>query len=361
MTIPHSVETATSPPPTSAARPAVPERTPSRRSLLGAALGGPVIMFGAGACGSDDSANADSGALVYPTGTITLTVPADPGGGLDLTARTLQTVIEQNGLTDQGVVVRNAPGAGGTVGLKRFLGERNPNALLVMSKSVIGSIATNKAKIGFDDTAAIARLTSEYQVMVVPTDSPYKTLKDFVAAWKADPGNVTIAGSPPGGVDSLVVGELASRVGVTRSEIAYTGYQGAGALTPPLLSGEVAVAVEGVAELSGLISSGKVRPLAVSSDTQVGVIDAPTFSEQGFDVVVGNWRGVVAPKSISKAERAAIIGFFGLVRGAEGWRKALVTNGWQDQYLAGDEFTKYIAGEQQRSTKVLTELGLITL
>ncbi|MGL5861501.1 MAG: Bug family tripartite tricarboxylate transporter substrate binding protein [Phycicoccus sp.] len=356
MTILHSAQVAASPP--GAARRTIPPGTPSRRSLLGAALGGPAVLFGAGACGSDDSADGDSGAPGYPTGTLTLTAPADPGGGLDLTARTLQTVIEQNGFTDRGVVVRNVPGAGGTVGLTQFAGERNSNTLLVISLSIVGSITTRNPDTTFDATTAIARLTSEYEVMVVPKNSPYKTLDDFVDDWKDRPKEVAIAGSTPGGVDSLMVGELADRVGVRPSDINYTGYQGAGALSPPLLSGKVAVAVEGVAELSGLIGSGTVRPLAVSSEDRLGVVDAPTFREQGFDVVVANWRGVVAPKSISNAERSAIIDFFELVRGAEGWRKALVINGWEDQYMAGDEFTRYIASEQDRTTRILTDLGL---
>ncbi|MGL5863484.1 MAG: tripartite tricarboxylate transporter substrate binding protein, partial [Phycicoccus sp.] len=106
--------------------------------------------------------------------------------------------------------------------------------------------------------------------------------------------------------------------------------------------------------------SGVVRPLAVSSKERVGVVDAPTFTEQGLDVVIANWRGLVAPRSISNAERSKVIEFIELVRGAEGWQKALVVNGWQDQYLAGDEFTQYIASEQGRTIKVLTDLGLLT-
>jgi putative tricarboxylic transport membrane protein len=331
----------------------------TRHPLRAAARAGLVVaLLAPAACGSGSEKTAGGGDQ-YPTKGIEIMAPADPGGGWDLTARTLQKVVEQSRLSDNGVQVKNVPGAGGTVGLSQFATAKDEHSLMVMGLVMLGTITTTGSATKMDSVTPIARLTGEYEVLVVPAKSPYQTLDDFVRAVKADPKKVAIAGGPAGDVDQILAGLLAREIGVQPSALNYTGFEGGGAITPPLLSGEVAAGISGVSEFADQIRAGKLRALAVSSEKRLAVIDAPTFTEQGIDLTLANWRGIVAPKAISATEKQDVIDFIASVHGSEGWRKALIVNGWDDRYLAGEEFTTFIGSEQKRIDGVLTDLGLV--
>lgn len=325
----------------------------TRRAVL-SALGAPAVL---GACGT--SSTKDAGAGDYPARGLQILAPADPGSGWDQTARTLATVVEQSRLTDNGVQVKNVPGAGGTVGLGQFAGQRDPDALMVMGLVMLGAISTNKSPATMASVTPIARLASEYEVLVVPAASPFKSLDDFVTAFKKDPAAVSVVGGSAGGVDQVLAALVARQVGVDPARVNYTPYAGGGATIPVLLSGEADAGINGVAQYAEQIQAGKLRPLAVSAPKRVPVLDAPTFIEQGVEVTIENWRGIVAPKTVSAAQKRAITDFITQVYGTEGWRKALVTNGWNDRYLAGPEFDTYIASEQKRIDGVLADLGLV--
>ena len=126
---------------------------------------------------------------------LTIVAPAAPGGGWDQTARVLQQVLAQvePGSTVQ---VENVPGAAGTIGLARFVtAERgNPQALLVTGLVMVSAIAINHSPVRIADTTPIARLTGEYEAIVVPAASPWRTLADLIAAFKAAPDRVTWGG-----------------------------------------------------------------------------------------------------------------------------------------------------------------------
>ena len=128
--------------------------------------------------------------------------PAAPGGGYDRTARALQTVLAETGLA-RNVTVNNVVGAGGGVGIAQFVtGQKGDGrALMIGGFGMVASFLTNKAAVTLKDVTPIARLTGEYSLVVVPAASKLKTLADLLAAMKADPGAVSIAGGSAGGND----------------------------------------------------------------------------------------------------------------------------------------------------------------
>ncbi|MFL5127074.1 MAG: tripartite tricarboxylate transporter substrate-binding protein, partial [Microvirga sp.] len=128
--------------------------------------------------------------------------PAAPGGGWDQTARSMQQALVQSGAA-KSVQVTNIPGAGGTIGIAQFVNSAkgDGNQLMVNGFVMVGAILTNKAPVTLDQVTPIARLTSEYLVIVVPANSPLKTAKDLADRLKAEPGKVTWAGGSAGGVD----------------------------------------------------------------------------------------------------------------------------------------------------------------
>lgn len=286
-------------------------------------------------------------------------VPNAPGGGYDITARTAAKAMEDAELI-RNTEVFNLPGAGGTVGLGRTVSERG-NGKLVMSMGlgVVGSVYTNKAPSSLLDTTPIAKLIEEPDIVVVGADSPYRTLDELVAAWRANPGEVTIGGgSSPGGPDHLAPMLIAKAVGLDPRRVNYIPYDGGGELLASVLGGKVAFGVSGVGEYRDQIEAGQIRVLAVTSGSRLPGVDAPTLRESGVDVEFNNWRGVVAPPGISDADRARLVDLFTDLHGTPQWREALARNGWTDAFAPGDEFGAFLREENDRVATVLKDLGL---
>ncbi len=286
--------------------------------------------------------------------------PASPGGGWDGTSRAMQAALMDAGIVDQ-VEVFNVPGAGGTIGLAQLASSEagNGDILMMMGLVMVGSILTNDAPVGLDQSTPIARLTAEYEVIVVPASSPYQTLADLIEAFQADPGAVAFAGGSAGGIDHILVGLLAEETGVDPASINYIPYSGGGEALAAILGSQVAAGVSGYSEWAGQIEAGELRVLAISSPERVDGIDAPTLMEQGVDLDVANWRGVVAAPGISAEDRDALVATIDAMVASDEWKAALEQNNWLDAYMGGDEFATYLASEAERVTDVLVSIGLV--
>ncbi|RKT88404.1 putative tricarboxylic transport membrane protein [Saccharopolyspora antimicrobica] len=319
-------------------------------AVLGAALLVFLVPPLAGS-GRDDAAGTQIRGL-------RVMVPNTPGGGYDITARTAVKAIEDselNGPTE----VFNLPGAGGTVGLGRLVNESGNGALVMsMGLGVVGSVYTNHSPVSLQNTTAIAKLTEEADVIVVAKGSPYRTIHDLIAAWKANPGAVPVGGgSSPGGPDHLAPMLTARAIGLPAKDVNYVPFDGGGELMASVLGSKVAFGVSGIGETRDQIAAGELRALAVTSPERVPGIDAPTLQESGVDVSFTNWRGIVAPPGISEAEREKLIGLFTRLHDTEQWREAMRLNGWTDAFQTGDEFGAFLKSENDRVASVLKELG----
>ncbi|HEX2221262.1 MAG TPA: tripartite tricarboxylate transporter substrate-binding protein [Candidatus Limnocylindria bacterium] len=319
----------------------------------GAATGGPATTEGAAPGGE-----AEGGAAEYPSEDVAIMAPADPGGGWDSTARAMQPVVEEVG--GVGAEVYNVGGAGGTIGLAQFVEEHagDPHQLMVMGLVMVGAIQTNDSPVTLEQVTPIASLTSEQEAIVVPADSEYETLEQLVEAWSADPTSISWGGGSAGGTDHILVGLLAEAAGVDPGGINYVAHAGGGEALNAILSGAVTAGVSGVSEFADQVEAGELRWLAVSGEEPPEGIDAPTITEAGFDVVLENWRGVVAPPDIPDADRDAIVQFITEMRDSEAWQAALEENGWADFFHSGDEFDTFLSEEQTRVEEVLAEIGL---
>ncbi|HEY8530951.1 MAG TPA: tripartite tricarboxylate transporter substrate binding protein [Limnochorda sp.] len=286
--------------------------------------------------------------------------PASPGGGWDQTARFAQIVLRE-GIVPGAVDVFNVPGAGGTIGLARLASTERGKGDLVMITGLVmaGAILTNQSAVTLEQTTPIARLTAEYEVIAVPASSPFQTLDDLLEAFKANPRAISWAGGSAGGVDHILVGLLAKEVGVDPSDINYIPFSGGGEALAAMLGGHVSAGVTGYGEWAGQIQAGTLRALAISSRERLEGIDVPTLVEQGVNIELANWRGVVAPPGISADAKAALIAAFDRLHASEGWQRVLEENNWNDFYLSGDAFAEYLAAENERVKAVLKEIGLI--
>lgn len=312
------------------------------------------------------SAATDGGGGEAEAATVTdvsIVVPADPGGGWDQTGRALSQVLTQDDLVSSAPVT-NVGGAGGTVGLAQLANEKDPNTLMVMGLVMVGAVETNASAVRIEDTTPIARLTDEPLVVVVPAESEYDTLEDLVEDIADNGQSVTITGGSAGGADHILAGLMLEEAGLDGAEIAeklnYTPNSGGGEAVPLLIGGKVAAGISGVGEFAQHIESGALRALAVSSEEQVPQLpDVPTITEEGYDVVLTNWRGVIAPGGISDGEKDELVRVITELHESEAWTEQLETKGWADAFLVGAEFDEFLTGNIEEVTATLKNIGLV--
>jgi putative tricarboxylic transport membrane protein len=286
--------------------------------------------------------------------------PAAPGGGWDQTARSMQQALMESGAA-KSVQVTNIPGAGGTIGIAQFVNgaKGDGNQLMVNGFVMVGAILLNKAPVTLDQVTPIARLTQETQVIVVPANSPHKTAKDLAEAVKKDIAKVTFAGGSAGGVDHIMAALFAAAAGADASKINYVPFSGGGESLAAIMGGKVTAGISGYGEYEGQIKAGKLRAIGVTSPERMAGVDVPTFKEQGIDLVLTNWRSVVAPPGITEAQKKALVDTIEKMVKSESWKTVLKQKGWDDAYLAADDFAAFLKEEQTRVAAVLKSVGLV--
>ena len=291
-------------------------------------------------------------------------IPNSPGGGYDQTGRAAVGVMEENDITGGSFTVDNVIGAGGAAAMTQLVGEAgDEHTMMTVGLGVVGSTYSFGSTYDLLDATPLAQLMSEPEGILVPADSPFETVEDFVEAWKADPGSLAIGGgSSPGGPDHLFPMQLAAEVGIDPNDVNYVSYDGGGPLTSALLGAKIDAGFSGPAEFIGQVEEGDLRMLAVSGEErspQDALADVPTLTESGIDLVFLNWRGVLAPPDISEERRAQLIGYLKKMHGTEAWKEQLSENGWTDDFKTGDDFTTFIKEQDERVSGTLNELGLI--
>ena len=286
--------------------------------------------------------------------------PAAPGGGWDQTARTMQTLMQQEGISGN-VQVTNVPGAGGTIGLAQFVNQAkgDPEDLIVGGYVMVGAILTNNSPVDLSMVTPIARLTGEQEAIVVPASSDIQTMEDLVARLKADPGAVSWGGGSAGGADHILAGLVAKAVGVDPTKVNYIAFSGGGEALAAILGGQVTVGVSGLGEFESQIEAGQLRLLAVSGEEAPEGVDAPTLKQAGVEVALENWRMVAAAPGLTDEQKAAVSADIEKLATSDAWRQELATRGWDDRYLAGPDFEKQLAADIEATQAILTEIGLV--
>ena len=316
-----------------------------RRFILAVTSVAALAMMGAGSASAED---------------YKLLAPAAPGGGWDQTARTMQSVLQDEKISSS-VQVINVPGAGGTIGLAQFVNQNKGDAsqLIVGGYVMVGAILTNKSPVTLDQVTPIARLTGEYEAIVVPAASDIQNLGDLVAKLKADPGSVSWGGGSAGGTDHITAGLFAKAAGVDPTKVNYIAFSGGGEALAAILGNQVTVGISGYGEFDSQIKAGTLRIIGISSDERVEGIDEPTFKEGGVDVSIQNWRMVAAAPGITAEQEAAINADVEKLVKSESWQKALKDKGWADTYLAGPAFKEQLAKDVAATETILKEIGLV--
>ncbi len=305
------------------------------------------------------------------TGTLPLTaraatnlkmmIPANPGGGWDTTGRALGKALQDAGVASA-VTFDNKGGAAGALGLAQFLNSAkgDPNALMVMGAVMIGGLITSKSPLSLSQATPLARLTSEYNVFVLPESSPLKTMKDVVEQLKKDPGSVKWGGGSRGSTEHIAAAMIAQEAGVDPAKINYVAFRGGGEATAAILGGNVTVGGSGYSEFQQYIDAGKMRAIGVTSSERLKGINVPTLKESGINVEIGNWRGVYGAPGINADQRKALVESIGKATTHKTWLDALEKNGWTPALLTGDAFAQFVERDTAALRATMTRAGMVT-
>lgn len=307
------------------------------------------------------AAGALPAAWAQPGTNMKMLIPANPGGGWDTTGRALGKAL-LDAKQAATVTYENKGGAAGALGLAPFLvsAKGDPAQMLVMGAVMLGGLITSKSPLNLMQATPLARLTSEYNVFVLPANSPHKTMADVIAQLKKDPGSVKWGGGSRGSTEHIAAAMIAREVGVDPSKINYVAFRGGGEAISAILGGNVTVGGSGLSEFAEYIATGKMRPVSVTSEQRLASApDIPTLKELGVNVEIGNWRGVFGAPGITPAQRKALIDAIVATTKSASWKESLQKNDWTPALLTGDAFGEFVDSEFASLRAIMAKSGMI--
>jgi putative tricarboxylic transport membrane protein len=293
-----------------------------------------------------------------PLKTIDWTIPGNPGG-YSLTADAVSKALKTEGLMTDAHTMAYKAGAGGTTGLGAFLEIKGkPNAALITGIAMVGGIATTKSKLNLMDSYPVAKIMREYNAVVVPASSKYKTINDLLADINTNGKNVAIVGGNSGGVDHQIMGLLIKEKNIPITKLNYVVLSGGTSVAAQLLAGGVAAGISGSTEFKPFVEAGKLRVLGVSSKKRLKGFRGKTFIEQGVNLFYGNWRGIMVPADLTAAEKLNWLKVMDALHGTPTWKSTLASNDWDDEFAAGDAYTAFLNKEIPIVNAVIKDIGL---
>lgn len=327
---------------------------PSKKSPLFKILGAIIAVGAIGTATVGSFASAHQGDSLRTS--MTIVAPAGAGGGWDTVAREMQQAQRANGIVNNTQVV-NMPGAGGTIALGNLANlEGDPSTLMVGGTGQLAATIQYDTDTTYADITPLAITVEEYNMVVVPADSPYQSLEELMTAWAADPASVPWSGG--GSFDRLVATELATVAGVDPKEMVFVSSDGGGEVTAALLNGTVQAAASGFSDSIDQVESGRLRALGLVSKERFEGVDIPTTVEQGYDVTLSNWRLLAAPGGLTAEEEAELTDIVLETVETEEWSTAVGRYNWAERVITGDELDVFLEEEKERISSLYESLGV---
>jgi putative tricarboxylic transport membrane protein len=287
-------------------------------------------------------------------------IPGGVGGGWDATGRALGRAILQAKLAD-GIRYENKGGSAGLLGLNNFINSSrgDSTALMVMGSVMVSGILSSKSTVTLGSVTPIARLASEYNVFVVPENSPLKNMQDLVKLFQKDPASVTWGGGSKATTEHIAACLLATIVQVDPKKVNYVSLGPGAEVTAAVLSGKVTVAGGGYSEFSENIKLGRLRALGVTSPKRLPGINIPTLKEQGYRVVLDNWRGVYGAPDTSAEQQDELIKIVTAATRTKSWTETIEKNSWSPSLVTGKDFAGFVEYEFPSIQLIMYLSGMI--
>jgi putative tricarboxylic transport membrane protein len=318
------------------------------KSALAALLAASLVLAG---CQDSKPAASEE---AYPSGPVTMTAGANPGSGFDITIRAVVDALQKEKLVTVPLPVENRPGASGADFLATMVEQHKgaDNQVSVTSLSMMMNELRGKSKYGYDDVTMIARLMTEYFVVVTRFDSPYHNLGDVMTAIKTDPSHVSVGAAND---DQAPFDLLVSAAGGHPSTINYVPFEGGGDQITALRTGNISVAIGGVSEFVSLLTSRDLQALGVLAEDRLPGVDAPTAKEQGLDVTLSNWRGLYGPPDMPKPAVSYWQKVLSEMVQSPTWKQIADQNKFTTTFMVGDEYQTFLAETQTDVKAALDE------
>ena len=291
--------------------------------------------------------------------------PAAPGGGWDLTCRSVGRVLSEMGLVNGTVQVTNIPGAGGGIALAHTVTQRGRDANLLVAASPSITLGLSQKRFGTLTERSVrwvAAIGSEAGVLVVRSDAPWETLTDLMGHWQDDPGAITVSGgSAVASQDHMKVLLVAREAGIPPRAVRYIPFDGGGEALTAMLGGFVDLFSGEVSEITGHLEAGTVRVIAVLSPERLGgdLGHIPTARESGYDVEWVTWRGFYAPAETADTTYERWVDTLTRLESSQEWAAVRTTNRLEPFFVAGEDFTRFINRQVVEFQSISREIGLI--
>ncbi|MFB5660242.1 tripartite tricarboxylate transporter substrate binding protein [Alteribacillus sp. HJP-4] len=315
---------------------------------------GMLLMTG---CFNGASENSDE---EYPSGLIEFVAPASPGGGWDLTARSMQRTLNDNDLVQEDINVINKPAGGGEVGWK-YLQSNDSHTLALNSSLLFTNNMLGLSEMSYEDFTPLAILATEWQAIAVGNNSEFDDAEGVMKQLKDDPTSLKIGVAPGlGNDDHLSFIRAAQSYGVDVSQLDFLVYESGGEVVTALLGDHIDAAAMSVSEASEQYKAGRLKMVAVSSDERLEELpEVPTFEEEGIDIVFPHWRGIMGPPDMTEEEIAYWDERFQTMIESEDWAQILENNQWDDYYMDSEETAEFMKEQEKVYNDLLTNSGLV--
>lgn len=298
-----------------------------------------------------------------PEKPIEIVVPTTPGGSVDLTARLLQKIFQETGLVKVPVTVVNKPGGGGAVSLT-YLNQhaRNAHYLATNTPNMIANDINGRSPVRYTDVTPIATLLNQYTAVAVRVDSPLRTGQDMIDRLRKDPSSLAVSTPTTLGSVNHVAYALIARaagVDVKKLKAVILGSGGEGAMA--VLGGHVDAHVGTTSSVIKMVEAGKLRVIAIAAPKRIGAPyeSTPTWTEQGYPIVLGTWRGVIGPRGMTREQIAFWNDMLAKAVATDAWRQALRDNRWEPNYLDSAGTKQLFDAEYAEYRSVLSDLGML--
>lgn len=290
-------------------------------------------------------------------------IPGSPGGGQDRTVRIIQSLMGDSGLVATPVNIIYKPGGSGNLAytyLNQFPGDGH--YLAIATATLLTNHVLGLSPFNYTDFTPVSVLYGEHIGFAVNAEGPIKTGKDLIERIKSNPESVSFAfGTSRGNANHIAAALVTKAAGVDVRKLKVVIYKASIEATTALMGGHVDVVATPASTYAPVMASGKVRIIAIAGPKRIGGLfaNAPTWKEQGYDVVAPSYRMLIAPKGWNAGQIAFWDRALNQLSQSETWRKELEANQWQDRYMNSADSRKYLDARYDEYRGVLVELGLV--
>ncbi|MCI2253969.1 tripartite tricarboxylate transporter substrate binding protein [Domibacillus sp. PGB-M46] len=287
---------------------------------------------------------------------LTFIVPGSPNGGWDALAKSIKTVIEREQLIKQPIHIVYEEGDGGNDGWAR-LNEEDSSTIAINSSLLLTNNLLGHSNLQYEDFTPLATMASEWQAVIVSSDSSIQSINDLMDKLKTEPGRYPIGIEPQFGNDDQIAFAQAARTkSISAASLRFFRYPDGKALLKALQNGKIAAASLSSSQSEDFAANGNVRIIAISSPKRLGHLpDVPTWKEQGINVVFPHWRGVMGPGDLTEAERKWWGELLNAVQSSPYWKEELKKNHWTHFYRNSEDTEALLRSDTKKYRYIMNQ------